>query len=304
MRINLNLRQLEAFLLVATHGSFRKAGAHVNLSQPAISRLIKQAEDAVGRKLFDRDTRNVRITPIGAELLPIAQRILRDFDDSLGDLGQFMAGQRGRVSMAALPSVCVAWLASAVAAASYNQDTITYSIREAPADRLLAWVEDGTSDFVISMRPDASRPFRYKHLLDDHFVLLCPRDHVLASCTELPWSAFGRFPFVAAGSRSSIRKVTDAVLLQISTSVTTTLEYSSVSVCGALVAEGVGLTALPKLALGLVDMSNLTAIPLTSPRISRPLGVITRAGRTLSPATDQFIKNLGPGPALVHPPAS
>ena len=62
MRIDLNLRQLEAFVQVAACGSFRQAAARLGQSQPALSRFIRQAEQTLGARLFDRDTRRVEIT--------------------------------------------------------------------------------------------------------------------------------------------------------------------------------------------------------------------------------------------------
>ena len=87
MRIDLNVRQLDAFVRVAECGSFRQAAQQLGQSQPALSGAIRRAEQTLGARLFDRDTRHVRITAVGQELLPIARRILRDFDDALGDLG-------------------------------------------------------------------------------------------------------------------------------------------------------------------------------------------------------------------------
>jgi DNA-binding transcriptional LysR family regulator len=91
-------------LQVATSGSFRRAAAALGQAQPVVSRLIGQAEQTLGTRLFDRDTRRVEITAAGRELLPVAQRILRDFDSALSELGEFMQGRSGRVTVAALPS--------------------------------------------------------------------------------------------------------------------------------------------------------------------------------------------------------
>ena len=116
MRIDLTLRQLEAFVQVANAGSFRQAALQLGQSQPALSRFIQQAEQTLATRLFDRDTRHVRITDAGRELLPIAQRILRDFDDALGGFGEFMAGRSGCISVVTLPSTGIALLPQAMVA--------------------------------------------------------------------------------------------------------------------------------------------------------------------------------------------
>ena len=62
------------------------------------------------------------------------------------------------------------------------------------------------------------------------------------------------------------------------------LQYPSVAAAGALVAAGLGLTALPKLALQLTRRDDLATVPLHRPAISRPIGLVTRAGRSPAPA--------------------
>ena len=75
MRISLSVRQLEAVLRVAELHSFSEAGRVLHVSQPALSRTIQQAEDLLGARLFDRNTRNVKLTAVGDQLLPIARRL-------------------------------------------------------------------------------------------------------------------------------------------------------------------------------------------------------------------------------------
>jgi LysR family carnitine catabolism transcriptional activator len=292
MRVDLSLRQLEAFVQVAACGSFRKAAQQLGQSQPALSSAIRRAEEALGARLFDRDTRHVRITPIGLELLPIAQRILRDFDHALGDLGEFMAGRSSRVTVAALPSASVSLVPRAIANFQRTHPAVTFSLLEAPAEALLALVEDGRADFGLSVRPQPHQRLRYMHLRDDPFVLVCRQDDVLARRASVPWSVFGTRPCLVSAPRSSIRLVTDAVFLRLRTPVRPALEYPSVAACGALVAAGLGVAAVPVLALALMDMAGLAAVPLVRPVVSRPIGVVTRVGRSLPPVAKAFMDRL------------
>ncbi len=297
MRLDLSLRQLEAFVQVADSGSFRRAAARLGQAQPVLSRLIGQAEQTLGARLFDRDTRRVEITPAGRELLPLAQRLLRDFDDTLGDFGAFMAGRSGRVSMVVLPSVSVAWVPRAMAAFARTHPQVNFALTEAPADTLLALLEAGRADFGISVRPAPQQRLHYRHLQDDPFVLVCRRDDPLAARAAVPWSVFGTRDCIMSAAHSSIRQMTDAVFLRQRTPPSPVLEYPSVAAAGALVAAGLGITALPVLALQLVDMRELVAVPLVRPAMARPIGIVTRIGRSLSPATQAFMASLQAAPA-------
>ncbi len=288
-RIDLTLQQLDGFVHVARSGSFRAAALQMGVSQPALSRAIRQAEQTLGARLFDRDTRHVAITAVGRELLPTAERILREFDGAFSELGEFMQGRSGRVTVAALPSIGVALVPQAIAQFRRTHPRVEFSLIEAPADRLLAAIAEGQADFGLTVRPAPNERLHYQHLRDDPFVLLCRADDELATRAAVPWSALASRPFIASQPSSSIRPITDAVFLRLGRVQAPAFEFPSVSACGAMVGAGLGVAALPQLALELVAMPGLVAVPLVRPRASRPIGIVTRIGRTLPPVSRGFM---------------
>lgn len=292
LRINLTLHQLEVFVEVARTTNFRGAALALHVSQPALSRTIRMIEEVIGTRLFDRDTRHVAITPAGHKLLPIAMRILEDFNSAFSELSQFLDGNSGQVTVAALPSAGVALLADAMASFRRNSPQVQLSFIEGPADMLRDALDQGRADFAISVRPEISEPMQYRHLFDDPFILLCRHDDVLASKARLSWSAFATRPFIASKGHSSIRPITDAAFIQKGLHVVPAFEYPSVAAGGAMVAAGLGITALPRLALRLIHGNELVAVPLIGPAMSRSIGLVTRVGRTLSPACRALIAHL------------
>jgi len=289
VKIALTLQQLEAFAEVARTGNFRAAAHALHVSQPALSRTIRLAEHVVGTRLFDRDTRHVEITPAGRELLPIAQRILADFNGAFSELAQFLEGRSGHVTVAALPSAGVALLAPAIAEFRRAQPQVQFSFVEGPAEVVRAAVAEGRADFGISVRPGAHEPLRFRHWLDDPFVLVCRADDPLAQRRTVPWSVFASHPFIASSVRSSIRPITDAAFVRKHLHVHQALEFPSVAAAGAMVLAGLGITALPRLALHLLNQQGLAAVPLQAPALSRPIGLLTFAGRSLSPVARSFM---------------
>jgi DNA-binding transcriptional LysR family regulator len=134
MATRLGLRQLESFLAVVDKGSFSAAAAHLHVSQPALSRTVRLAEESLGARVFDRDTRSVSLTAAGAELLPIARRIVLEFSDSMGELSQFVEGRRGRVRVSALPSMARTVMVDAVASFAASHPGVEFSLRVDSAD--------------------------------------------------------------------------------------------------------------------------------------------------------------------------
>ena len=76
--MDVELRHLQAFVAAARHASFTHAAKTVHVSQPTFTVQIRQLETALGVRLLDRNTRSVRLTPIGRELAPVIERILRN----------------------------------------------------------------------------------------------------------------------------------------------------------------------------------------------------------------------------------
>lgn len=290
MRMDVTPQQLEVFLNVAAAGSFTGAARSMAVSQPALSRAVKLLEDQIGARLFDRDSRHVALTPAGAALLPIAERMVAAFTSEFGELAQFVAGRRGRLVVAALPSIAAVLLPDAMRAFASASPGVEIAILDGLSGSVVDAVLSGQADLGLTAQLAPDQELTYAKLLSDEFGLVCPLDDPLAEVEEkLPWSIFTARPFVAMAKSSSVRAMTDAAFLQAGLSVSPLYECAFLGTTGALVAAGLGITALPRLAMKLTAAADsLRWRPLRDPVIRRQIGVVTRAGRTPSPAADKF----------------
>src|SRR5687768_8534664 len=98
--MNVNLRQVRAFVSVARFGSFTRAAKLLNLTQPALTVQIRQLEQSLDVRLFDRNTRSVSLTRVGRELVPPFQRLLQEFDAIVVDTKDLAAKRHGIVRLA------------------------------------------------------------------------------------------------------------------------------------------------------------------------------------------------------------
>jgi len=298
MRSNLGLRQLEAIIAIASHGSFSAAAGHLHVSQPALSRTVRLAEESLGARLFDRGSRKVTLTAAGTELLPIARRIMLEFHDSIGELSQFLEGKRGRVRVSALPSIAQSLLVDAIAGFNASHPEIEFLVRSDSAETVLALLESREIDIGLTVQPPPDGRWSYEHLHDDEFVLICRADDPLAlqarPSAALAWSVFEKRPFIAATSGSNTRSATDAAFMRARLTVRPAHEVASsnLQVIGGFVAAGLGLSVLPASALACLDQPTLVARRLTKPRVQRKVGIVTLTGRTLSQATTRFCEHI------------
>lgn len=289
MRINVTPQQLNCFLRVAENGSFSEAARRLAVSQPALSRTIRLTEEALGTRLFDRDTRNVALTPAGVELRPIAERLLAEFEGAFGELALYIAGRRGRITVAALPSIAAVLLPSAIATLKGLQGDVEVLIRDGLSENVVDAVVEGHAEIGLTVQPLPNGKLHYRPLADEAFGLVCRRDDPLARMRQPPWSVFAERPFVAMAPASSVRAMTNAAFLQTGLVVAPHYECSFLGTAGHLIDRGLGISAMPRLALPLMSVSSLVFRPLRAPVVRRQIGIITRAGRSLPPAARIFL---------------
>jgi len=292
MRINLTPHQLAAFLVLARAGSFSAAARQRGVTQSALTRIVQHMEAQLGRALFDRTTRSVELTPTGRELLPIAERIVAEFDAELGELARFVEGRRGRITVAALPSIAAVLLPPALARLDATAPDVEVAILDGLSGSVLDAVAEGRADIGLTIQPSPRAALAFRPLVRDPFGLVCCSDHSLAGDGPLPWAAFAGQPFIAMAAESSVRQMTDAAFLQAGLALPQLYGCSFLGTTGHLVAAGLGITALPRLTLPLVGTLGLVWRPLERPVVQRRIGLVTRVGRTLSPATQMLIEKL------------
>ena len=254
--------------------------------------MIQRMEEMIGQQLINRSTRQLRLTSTGAELHSVAERLMAEFDTAFGELSLFVEGRRGSVIVAALPSIAAVLLPGAIARLRLTAPNVDVSIRDSLSESVVDAVSSGCAELGITVRTAPERHLSYRQLVSDRLGLVCRADDELAQAETLPWSVFETRPFVGMSAASSVRALTDAAFLQAKLSVRHLYECAFLGTTGNLVAAGLGITALPRLTLHLIGTSGLVWRPLTRPKIDRSLGVLTRAGGTLSPAAAHLLAEL------------
>ncbi|PVM82915.1 LysR family transcriptional regulator [Caulobacter endophyticus] len=290
MRIRLTLPQIEAFLKLTELGSFRDAATALGVSQPAFSRTIQLIEGRIGARLFDRDTRNVTLTAAGEHLRPLAERLLKTYDEAFDELDQFIGGRQGRVRIAALPSVAAAVLPAAIKEFQSKHPEVQIDIWEDVSGPVHRAVAAGEADIGLATPPPAQSDLRYRALMPDELVLVCRHDDPLTAGEVYPWSVLADRPFIGMSADSSLHGLIDAAFKEADLAIKPLFNCKQPTTIGSLVAEGLGLSVLPRLTLAQIASPALTWRRLETPTIARSIGMITHAAHSPSPAGLLFSK--------------
>jgi DNA-binding transcriptional LysR family regulator len=290
--MNANLRQLRAFARVARERSFTRAAAALHLSQPALTVQIRELEAALGVRLFDRNTRAVRLTPMGDSILPSVERLLRDAEALADDARELGAGNRGIVQVAALPSIASSIVPRAIALLGKRRPGIVVRLRDAIAQRVIALVQADEADLGLGVFTAASPELAFTPLMHDRLEAVLPARHRMARARTLSLRDLAREPLVMMDSQTSVRALLERELLAAGLLPRPAYEVTYMSTAIGLVEARLGIALLPTSALEMQRLHGLERRPLRGVTLARDIGIIAKAGRTLSPAAHAFLDAL------------
>lgn len=294
--LNVSTRQVKAFIALAEQKNFTRAARQCHLSQSAFSTLIRTLEDAISIRLFDRDTRKVELTAEGRLFLDGATRLLDDFRLALDDLGEHAARRRGRVALAALPSLAAGWLPAVFAEFMQAWPGIRIDLDDALSDACVALVRSGQADFALAASSAAAdSDLRARKLCSDRFHLVCRTDHPLAQEPRLTVKKIAPWPFIQMARNSSVRQALDVALHPLRLNAVFEVEHLA-TVMG-LVEAGLGISVVPALTLFHFRRETLVTRPLPLPALTRTLYLVQRREGSLSVAAqtlhDLVVARLG-----------
>jgi LysR family carnitine catabolism transcriptional activator len=172
--MDISLRQLEVFARVARAGSFTQAASEMMVSQPVLSRTIRDLERALRTRLLDRTTRSVRPTADGRELLAVAEAVLESYQAGMRRFAAYRDGERGILILAALPAVAVSVLPDAISRFLDRHPDIQVKVMDGTSSEVIEHVLAGRADVALTEAADAPEELSVLPLLHDPLVAVLP----------------------------------------------------------------------------------------------------------------------------------
>lgn len=288
MTINFNLNDLQAFRAVAELNSFRKAAASLHVSQPAFSRRIEKLEEALGVRLLERTTRRVSLTAVGRDFDRKVKELLDDLDQTLLGIRGVTTTRMGEVTIACVPSTVYYFLSQVISRYHAQYPKIRVKILDASANEVLTAVSRSEADFGINFVGGQEADIEFRPLLEERFVAACRRDHPLAKRRQVTWADLAEYDYISVSKASGNRLLLDQALSNVQRLPQSIYETQHVTTTLGLVEAGLGIAAVPSIAMPGPDHPLLVSVPLTDPVVTRKIGLIRRKSRALTPAAQQL----------------
>lgn len=299
--LDLDVHHLRALVAVADTGGFTAAAARLGTTQSAVSRVVAEAERRLRTPVFVRTTRRVAPSEQGRALLPLVRRLVEDLDAGLHHLEGYLAGTRGTVTVAALPSVAAILLPPVIAAHRRHHPDVDVRVTDGLADTVAQLLTRGEVDLAVTVGPVEGRTGAGgagagmtgggTALACDTFVLAAGPDHPLTTRSTVAWSDLDGESLVVFGPRSSIAAPVERALQDAGAVPGVRHIAQNVSAVAGMVGAGLGVTAVPGLVLPLIAFAGLSAVPLT-PTVRRSVRLHRDPARPMAAAVAAFAEAL------------
>ncbi|MGP2865182.1 LysR family transcriptional regulator [Serratia bockelmannii] len=297
--MNYSLKQLRVFVAIARHGSFSRAGEAIGLTQSAVSHSVKELEAEVGVRLLDRTTREVALTDAGLRLANRVERLLDELQAALLDARSFGVQRSGTVRVATSQTISAHLMPQCIAAGEREYPEIRIMLRDQAQQQVLHSVRNAEVDFGIVVDPVQAVDLECEAVLHEPFLLLCRDDHPFAAQQEVRWSALNGCRLVLQDYASGSRPLIDSALRQQGVEAQVVQEIGHPATLFPMVAEGIGISIFPALALPLPEGGRLRVRRLV-PEINRALMLVRRKNRSLTPAAEAIWQVARQQATLLH----
>lgn len=287
----LDLHSVRIVRAIAEHGSITAAARALGYSQPALSQHLQRAETRIGMPLVQRAGRTSRLTEAGEVLARHAISIGSALDAAAGELAQLSGLQHGRVRLAAFPTASSTLVPRLLGALRTAHPGLTVGYVEAEPPEALALVRDGVVDLAITFAypGDRADPHRDENLdvlelMADPVAIVLPSGHPSDSGPDrpVPLAALAEERWIAGCPlcRGHLLAACEAVGIAPDIQ----LETDNAAAVLNLVASGLGVALLPRLALRTTVVPDGVEVRATEPASDRAIRVVARPGSRGVPA--------------------
>src|SRR5215813_10946378 len=285
----MDLFQLETFLTVAREGSFSRAAEKLYRTQPAISQAIRKLESEVGEPLFDRSSRDGRLTDAGRLLQDYAQKLLNLRSEARAALKELRELHKGKLAIAANEFTCL-YLLEPLNEFRHLYPMVKVAVQRSLASRISDYVlKHGAELGVLSFNPDEPL-LRSIVVYRDELAFVIHPHHPLAGSSNVSIRQLGAETFVAHNVQSPYRERVLQAFKRHRTPLNMDIELPTIEAIKRFVSGGTGVALVPGMCVETeIARGELVRIPVRELQIERKLRLVYRKNASLSHAARAFL---------------
>jgi DNA-binding transcriptional LysR family regulator len=288
--MDIDARLWRSFTVVAEELHYGRAAERLHITQPALSRQIRDLERALGVTLFDRTSRRVVLSGAGRAVLGTARRALTESDRAIRLARLAAHGECGELTISVLPAVALGLLPAVIRAYRDSHRSVEVTISESFDDEQLTALAAGRIDAGFLRAAEAPPGIRLQTLLTEPVLAALPADHRLARHDRLALSELAAEPFVFFPRHRSVLGYDEFIASCRAAGFSPAIvqEASGVSALG-LVAAGLGVTVLAA-SYQALSVAGVRLVPLAGHQLALQ---VAWAADSTNPALPGFLDTAG-----------
>lgn len=285
----MDLRQLEYFVAVAEEASFTKAAAKLHVAQPGVSAQIRRLEKEFGQELLDRSGRMVRLTQVGAAVLPYARAALAAVADARLAVDELTGLVRGRVAVGMVASCSSLDIPGLLANFHEDHPAVEITLSEANSDVLVEGLRIGQLDLAfIGLGATTPTGLEIQVIADEPLVAVVGRGDDLVRRRAMTLTAIRNRALISLPRGTGLRSCLDDACAAAGFQPRIAFEASDPLVLAQLAVRGLGVAILPQ-SVAKAHAGQLHAIVITRPALRGRVALSWRGGGAISPAARGLI---------------
>jgi LysR family carnitine catabolism transcriptional activator len=278
--MNISPKQLRMFLALSESLNFSKTAEQLFMTQPSLSKTIKDLEDELKLTLFERSTRSVRLTASGARMAKLARSILGEFDAGLQRMHSTAEHEAMQLSVACWPSLANTLLPEVCVAMEQRFHSPKISIYDCTNIACIQRIQNHEVDFAIASISPSHPDLHYEELLRDRFVLLASGVWRKRIRQKMALKELLNLPVITLSDSSTAMRYMSAAFLQLGIEYQPKMQVDQISTVAGLVKKEVGVAVLPYLgALPMLNMRGIETTEIAGGPL-RSVGIVTRRQST------------------------
>lgn len=295
------LRQLKTFETVARHLSFSRAAEALHLSQPAVSKRIKELESQVGLPLFEQLGKRIYLTAAGQEMLSISRNIIQQFKEAEEAFDALKGVSGGRLNLAVI-SGAIYFVPHLLSEFCRRYSTIAVNLAVHNREDVLRELSENTADLAIIGRPPEQLDTVSEPFAPHPYVIVAPASHALVGKRRIPWLELAGERFIAreVGSDTEIAMMESFRGFGVKPHIA--MEIKSNETIKQAIIAGMGIAFLPRYTVNLeLKIGELALLDVVGFPVMRSWYVVHRRAKRLSPVASAFKRYLiEEGKALIR----
>lgn len=285
----MQINQIKAFLTVVELESFSLAAERLHITQPAVSKRIRQLEINVGTELFDRISKRSILTPNGKTFRPHAERILQELKSYRFSLSRQQDSPSGSLSFATSHHIGLHRLPGTLRDFKIRYPQVDLDLHFMDSEDACAAIANNELELAIVTLPEiAEEKLECEPVWIDQLVVVTATDHPLAGQLDIDPVDLLEHVAILPSLGTFTRKIINSLFATNKDKLKIILETNYLETIKVMVSTNLGWSILPQ---SMVDAS-LSGHRLRGLDVQRPLGIVTRKKRTLSLSSSAMIELL------------